>query len=140
MSERATRPLNNGAVKAADDEIYANHADDPRPNALFDENGNRKALSATDPAQADLRAEWMASYKAHGGQTESTDSSSGSPAQTTPDCDPRVQVDPLIIGDDLELDESEIPEEPAESEDESKSEDETEAGDSASSDEGEQSA
>lgn len=115
MSERATRPLNNDACKAADDELYANHANDPRPNALYDEKGNRKPLSATDPDQADLRTEWMNSYKARGGKTEPTDTGGASAGQAVLPCDQQVQVDPLIIGDAVELDESEIPDEPAES-------------------------
>ncbi len=70
MSRRAKRPLNQAAVQAADNEIYARHAGDPRPNALYDASGNRLALSATDPAQADLRREWMDLYVANGGEVE----------------------------------------------------------------------
>lgn len=67
---RATMPLDSGAVAAADDEIYAAHENDKRPNALFDENGNRLPLDADDPSQAGLRSEWMDNYVANGGQVE----------------------------------------------------------------------
>lgn len=69
-TRRAKRPLNAEACNAADEEIYARHESDPRPNALFDANGNRRALSATDPAQADLRREWMDLYILNGGEVE----------------------------------------------------------------------
>lgn len=109
MSERATRPLNNEAVKAADDELYAKHADEPRPNALYDEDGNRKPLSANDPDQAGLRKEWMNSYKANGGETEPADLSGSQAGQAVSPCDQKPQVDPLIIGDAIEIDVSEVP-------------------------------
>ncbi len=110
MSERATRPLNKEASKAADDDLYSKHADDPRPNALYDEDGNRKPLSATDPDQADLRKEWMNSYKANGGQTEPTDVSGAPAGQSVLPCGQKAQVDPLIVGDSVEVDDSEVPE------------------------------
>jgi hypothetical protein len=71
MSRRAKRPLDQAACQAADNEIYSRHEADPRPNALYDAGGNRRALSATDPAQADLRREWMDLYIANGGEIES---------------------------------------------------------------------
>jgi hypothetical protein len=110
MSERATRPLNNAAVGAADDELYTKHAEDPRPNALYDEKGNRKPLSATDPDQAGLRQEWMDSYKANGGKTESTDLSGMPAGQAVLPCQQKERVNPLIEGDSVEVDESEVPE------------------------------
>ena len=116
MSERATRPLNQQAVKAADDDLYSSHAGDPRPNALYDENGNRKPLDATDPDQADLRNEWMESYKANGGGTEPVDLSGSDPGEPVQSCDhTQQQVDPVIVAGETEIDESEVtpPEEPA---------------------------
>lgn len=76
---RAKRPLDPNATSAADEQIYAAHADDPRPNALYDADGNRTPLSATDPSQAALRREWMDYYIAAGGQIE------GEPEPGTPD-------------------------------------------------------
>ena len=61
---RIQRPLDPAAVRQADDEIYARHANDPRPNALFDAQGNRRPLDPVDPSQAALRAEWCALYEA----------------------------------------------------------------------------
>jgi hypothetical protein len=116
LSERATRPLNTSAVSSADDDLYARHADDPRPNALYDDQGNRKPLSATDPDQADLRNEWMDSYKANGGETESTDTSGTPAGQTVKPCEPQLTVNPLIDGDLVDLDDSDIPEPDAEEE------------------------
>lgn len=60
---RPSRPLNPDAVSAADDEFYANHPE-------FVQNGRRIPLSATDPAQAELRSEWVALYEKHNGQVE----------------------------------------------------------------------
>ena len=95
-NRRATRPLNEAAAQAADEEIYARHQDDPRPNALFDADGNRLPLDANDPAQADLRSEWMDAYVAHGGEVEGQpddDDSDVAPDDTEQPC-------PLAGGDD----------------------------------------
>ena len=67
---RIKRPLNPGASKAADDALYADHESDPRPNALYNADGSRRKLSASDPSQAALRAEWMSQYEANGGEVE----------------------------------------------------------------------
>ena len=88
MSRRARRPLNACAVEAADNEIYRRHEGDPRPNPLYDADGNRRPLSATDPAQADLRHEWMDLYVANGGEIES------GPTNPTPPSDPATPCVP----------------------------------------------
>lgn len=129
MSERATRPLNQQAVKAADDDLYSKHAGDPRPNALYDESGKRKPLDATDPDQADLRKEWMDSYKANGGETEPVDLSGSDPGEPVQSCDtPLQQVDPVIIASETEIDESEVtpPEEPTDQKTEEEAEEDEE--------------
>lgn len=59
---RLDRPLNSDAVAAADRRLYALHENDPRPNALFDAQGNRKSIDPADPAQAGLRQEWKDLY------------------------------------------------------------------------------
>lgn len=59
---RIQRPLSRPAVQQADAELYANHADDPRPNALYAADGTRRPLDASSPDQAALRAEWRALY------------------------------------------------------------------------------
>lgn len=59
---RIERPLDHEAVQSADEQIYAAHEDDPRPNALFDAEGNRQQLSSTDPSQEALRQEWREDY------------------------------------------------------------------------------
>ncbi len=86
-NRRATQPLNPAAVSAADSEIYSKHADDPRPNALYDASGNRRALNPCDPGQAALRSEWMDLYVAHGGQVET-----GGPS-----CNPLTPVQPCPL-------------------------------------------
>ena len=65
MTTSVSQPLDPDACAAADDQIYAAHENDPRPNALFDEHGNRLPLSATDPSQEALREEWRQYYVAH---------------------------------------------------------------------------
>jgi hypothetical protein len=139
MSERATRPIDHSAAQAADDELYANHASDPRPNALYDEDGNRKPLDANDPDQADLREEWMQSYKADGGQTEPMDTSGGQPDQSVQSCDQMATVDPLIIGTPVDLEDGDDDGDDADGEDDSDSSDDGDddadgEGESASSD------
>ena len=106
MSDRATRPLNQEAAKAADEDVYAKHADDPRPNAWYDAGGHRKPLDASDPDQADARAEWMDSYKANGGETEKKPASSDPAGEAILPCDRRALVNPVIAGDPVTLDDS----------------------------------
>src|ERR1035438_5844951 len=60
---RLERPLDPDAVKEADEEIYALHSGDPRPNALYDAEGMRLWLDPTEPAQAGLRAQWCDLYR-----------------------------------------------------------------------------
>jgi len=60
---RLQLPLNPDAVAEADEQIYGLHAKDPRPNPLFDADGNRLQLDATDQAQAGLREEWRDLYR-----------------------------------------------------------------------------
>jgi hypothetical protein len=87
MGMRAARPLNSDAVGAADDDLYSAHEDDPRPNALFDSDGNRLPLDDRDPKQAGLRHEWIQSYAAHGGKLQKTPSAPQKPvAQPVADC------------------------------------------------------
>ncbi|MCP5158334.1 MAG: hypothetical protein H6975_02780 [Gammaproteobacteria bacterium] len=73
---RLSRPLDSNALKAADDEFYANH-----PELIKD--GKRIPLSNTDPSQADLRKEWVELYKKHGGKEE--DGSKKPPAKKPDD-------------------------------------------------------
>ena len=64
MSRVAKRPLNQAAVKAADDDFYAAHPE------MVDAGGKRIPLSSSDPSQAGMRSEWMDYYLAHGGEVE----------------------------------------------------------------------
>ncbi len=83
---RLSRPLNPEAVGAADDEFYANH-----PELVKD--GKRIPLSASDPAQASLREEWVALYEKNNGAVEPDP-----PAPKEPD-DP---VEPCSCEDECE--------------------------------------
>lgn len=64
---RLSRPLNEARVKAADAEFYANH------HEFIKRNGERIPLSETNPAQADLRREWVRAYQKQGGEIEPKD-------------------------------------------------------------------
>ena len=80
------RPLDHEAVQSADEQIYAAHEEDPRPNALFDADGNRKQLSSTDPSQEALRQEWREYYSAavdakEAGTAANDDDQSASPSE-----------------------------------------------------------
>lgn len=84
---RAARPLDKKAVADADKALYAAHAGDPRPNALFDAAGRKKPLSATDPSQECLRDEWMRLYAKAGGKlAKPRPASSGPPGAAKTDC------------------------------------------------------
>ena len=84
---RASRPLNRQAVATADKALYAAHEKAPRPNALFDAAGNKKPLSATDPAQECLRDEWIKNYGNAGGKLEQPKpDSSNRPGQAKQEC------------------------------------------------------
>lgn len=63
MSRTARRPLDRDAVRAADDQFYADH-----PELVQD--GERIPLDPSAPSQADLRSEWIDLYVAKGGQVE----------------------------------------------------------------------
>ena len=82
---RIANPLDPEAVQTADDQLYAAHANDPRPNALYDASGNRKPLSSTDPGQESLREGWRQDYIAarekNSQQGETTDDSSDAQQQ-----------------------------------------------------------
>ena len=89
---RIRRPLNSANVAKADDKIYSDHANDPRPNALYDARGNRRPLDPVDPSQAALRAEWCALYetalaehdKPFGGGVKSEPTEPGPPLTNRP--------------------------------------------------------
>ncbi len=87
---RLKRPLDRQAVKEADDKIYDKHRTDPRPNALFDAKGNRRPLNPNDPAQANLRREWVASYNE---SLASTEAANKHPAQATPPTTPAASTE-----------------------------------------------
>ena len=83
-------PLNPAAVQKADDAFYANHKE------MIDADGNRIPISATDPAQAGMRAEWRRLYLANGGKEQAP------PAPTPPPAaDPGI-ADPAA-GDDATM-------------------------------------
>ena len=91
MGRRAKRPLNGDAVQAADDQFYADHPE-------FVQDGKRIPLDANDPAQADLRKEWMDLYEANGGEVEGGTTPSD-PPPTDPPADPS-EDDPANPGGD----------------------------------------
>ncbi|MFN8660230.1 MAG: hypothetical protein U0105_28090, partial [Candidatus Obscuribacterales bacterium] len=105
---RLKRPLNAEAVKKADDEFYANH-----PELVKD--GKRIPLSASDPAQAALREEWVNLYKKHGGEEEGKKEEEKKPPAKKPadpvqPCPEAEEDEPKIIaidfldgGDDIKL-------------------------------------
>jgi hypothetical protein len=58
---RPRRPLDDAARDAADEKLYQAHETDPRPNMLYDADGNRLPLQSGDAA---LENEWVDLYKA----------------------------------------------------------------------------
>lgn len=89
MSRVAKQPLDAGATRAADDQVYAAHEGDPRPNALYAADGTRRALDPGDPSQAALRTEWMDAYVANGGAVEADEDDSPPDGPTDP-CPPET--------------------------------------------------
>jgi hypothetical protein len=59
---RIPRPLDPVAVASADEQLYALHEGEKRPNPLFDSGGARRKLTASDSVQANLRAKWCELY------------------------------------------------------------------------------
>jgi hypothetical protein len=79
--------LDAAAVRKADEAIYARHAGDPRPNALYDAHGRRTPLDASAPDQSSLRAEWRDLYMVAASSTSETPlhpSTPGQPGVNTP--------------------------------------------------------
>src|SRR4051812_4441552 len=98
--DRLKRPLDADAVAAADDQLYALHEGDPRPNALFDAQGNRKPVDPADPSQAGLRQQWRDLYSA-ALEKSSTSAASDSPKsgeEPKPKPDPDKARKPRDVG------------------------------------------
>src|SRR5579871_1217239 len=89
MSDRLKLPLSHPAVSKADDQFYANHPE-------FIQDGKRIPLDATDPAQANLRKEWVNLYLANGGQLDD-----GSPSPKKAPADPTVKCPTCKPGNGL---------------------------------------
>jgi hypothetical protein len=89
---RLQRPLNPQAVQEADNELYARHFADPRPNALYDAEGLRRPLDPRDPAQADLRQEWCDLYNSSLNQP--SQSQTQPPTPPTPPKPPPADLHP----------------------------------------------
>lgn len=86
MTLKAKRPLSALATRVADEELYAQHANDPRPNPLFDQSGHRKPLDPMNPSHSALRLEWMKAYAKHGGKTEDVTTEAETPHNVTKSC------------------------------------------------------
>lgn len=97
---RLSRPLDSRAVADADAQIYSRHEDDPRPNPLFDADGQRIPLSPTDPSQTALRVEWADCYReaaaSRRDQAGSPTSSAATVPPPLPASDPDRQVDSAV--------------------------------------------
>src|SRR5690242_9958934 len=86
MTLRAKKPLNLEAAAEADEEIYALHERDDRPNPLYDEQGNRLKLSATKSKHEKLREQWIRLYGKKGGVIQDSSSDSAPPGQFVQKC------------------------------------------------------
>lgn len=82
MSRKATRPLDDAAVAAANDEFYRRH-----PEMIVD--GERVPLDARSARHAPMREEWMDLYVAHGGEVESANPPPDTPDGPEPVCPER---------------------------------------------------
>lgn len=90
---RIQRPLNQAACAEADDAIYANHANDPRPNPLYSADGTRLPLDATSPGQEALREEWRQLYLA-ALDKQNQPAAGGGGTDAPPPANPPAEVDP----------------------------------------------
>ena len=70
MPRRPVQPVNQQAADAADEDLYSRHEDDPRPNTLYDADGNRRPFDPNAPGSRQLREEWTDAYAGHGGRVE----------------------------------------------------------------------
>jgi hypothetical protein len=88
------RPLDPDAVRQADDQIYQNHVNDPRPNALFDADGNHLQIDNLDPKQAALRDEWCDLYRAALKKKKNAADSGAKPKDSAADSSGSPTADP----------------------------------------------
>ena len=70
MPRRPVQPVNQQAADAADEDLYRRHEDDPRPNTLYDADGNRRPFDPNAPGSRQLREEWTDAYAGRGGRVE----------------------------------------------------------------------
>jgi hypothetical protein len=84
MSIRAVMPVNRKAAVAADEAIYDLHKDDDRPNALYDNDGNRLKLSGN--SDGDLQQEWLRLYAKKGGRVKEVIKKPTPPGTAFQDC------------------------------------------------------
>jgi len=101
VTKRLVQPVNQNAANAADDELYSHHERDPRPNELYDEEGNRQQLDPNNSNQTVLRREWMTLYERNGGVIEESPRSQREPGDTTEPCPYRFELQ--IVDDDCNL-------------------------------------
>ena len=101
MTNRVVQPVNQNAASAADDELYSRHENDPRPNPLYDSEGNRLRLDPDNPDQAELHREWTDLYAQSGGEVEATNRTQRRPGDTIESC-PFV-IEFQIIDEDCEF-------------------------------------
>ena len=76
-------PLDEEAIEAADDRFYEKYP------TLVDEDGNRIPLSADDPAQEQMRRDWIEMYKE---ELERKNSGKDDPKDPK---DPKDPIDPV---------------------------------------------
>ncbi|MDD5298325.1 MAG: hypothetical protein PHU46_15590 [Rhodocyclaceae bacterium] len=97
---KIARPLDRDAVAAADQELYARHKNDPRPNALYDAEGRRLPLSPNDPSQAAARQEWCDLYLAAAEKNRQQVSQDSNEPPSPPPPPPPPPPDPERAADD----------------------------------------
>jgi hypothetical protein len=100
VSNRVVQPINQDAANAADDALYSRHESDPRPNPLYDGEGNRQQLDPDNPDQTDLQREWIDLYAQNGGEVEATNRSQRRPDIIVEPCP--IMIEFHIIDEECE--------------------------------------
>ena len=70
MELRAILPIDGQAASGASQALYRRYETWPRPNRLFDREGNRRVPAADEPANRGLQQEWLRLYESNGGRVE----------------------------------------------------------------------
>ncbi len=102
MSLRPCMPLDPEIAETAGRDLEAQYRDEPRPNFLFDTDGEERPFSLEEPCSQAIFEHFVSLYAENGGEVEAvpvSDAETGESTATCPQSERRVQiVDPWERG------------------------------------------